>query len=332
MTGFKTGAALLTLPMTQEESASSPDEEPPPDKDYSDWFDSAPAPMDIGFKTASGLAHSSFTSGSAAFQKPQEDFSSNSHAPPLIGFTKASKGGGVLVPSAAAFAKAQAKLKIWQDSDDVDAPSNQPTSSAPSPPRQPPPPAPSPAPQSSRNTSSSHPPPSNQTVPSTPSEPRRSMPPPSTGIKGFRSPFARDPGATGATTPHDSTKRSHHPLSRPPVTAPPTAFASPSIMTPSRPNSKGPPAFFASTSAVTPSRPTSRGPRPAAFVTPFKQGMKPGQAGHQSLQSSLKKAIPATPKTPYSAHSSTPMASSSKVMLPTPKKKFFDTGAHNSHV
>ncbi|TFL03720.1 hypothetical protein BDV98DRAFT_503657 [Pterulicium gracile] len=96
-------------------------------------------------------------------------------------------------------------------------------------------------------------------------------------------------------------------------------------MTPSRPNSKGPPAFFASTSAVTPSRPTSRGPRPAAFVTPFKQGMKPGQAGHQSLQSSLKKAIPATPKTPYSAHSSTPMASSSKVMLPTPKKKFFDT-------
>jgi breast cancer 2 susceptibility protein len=103
-----TFASPAALPHTSSnsdslrESPRSPSPVIPPERDYSSWFESAPALPAVGFQTAK------FVSSSLS-----QDQTVGVHT---TGFMKASNTGWI-APSAEALAKAEEKIKTWQEGD-----------------------------------------------------------------------------------------------------------------------------------------------------------------------------------------------------------------------
>ncbi|KAH9486281.1 Breast cancer type 2 susceptibility protein-like protein [Psilocybe cubensis] len=146
--GFASASKLLEESRHFERSPSP--EEPPPEPNYDGWFKPAPIGAPMGFQTA---AFASTASAIPAFRKastiantvdapssqpPREDSDMDSwfkSAPanmPLPGFTSASglpgfkkpsintKGGGVILPSKEALAKAKALLESWDNEENME--------------------------------------------------------------------------------------------------------------------------------------------------------------------------------------------------------------------
>ncbi|KAG6889981.1 hypothetical protein C0995_012941 [Termitomyces sp. Mi166 len=276
LVGFsKASASTVTNAVVLDDFDRSLSPEEPPDQDYDAWFQPAGIIPPVSFQSAS------------------------SNLPTLAGFTKASNKG-LIAPSSAALAKAQTKMKeIWQEYDSLNtSPVTRPSTplagdsenlfqtassiSRNSPCR--------PALQSVLNSpgvgSPSTPSPTGFSRPL--NKPSSAMTPTelfiSKNSKPFKSPLLPKKADISASveSPRSTfnppsrlsgfaTTKSQHPLASAPITA---DFAS--VTTPARH-----PKALAPRSSVKRSV-------PAAFVTPFKPGMEPGQPGRLRLEESLK--------------------------------------------
>lgn len=280
--GFAPARSLANLKATQSYERS-PSPEAPPEPDYDAWFNPAPVDVPVAFQTAKSVSLAS-----AGFQKAS--------APELI------------APSHAALATAREKLRdIWADdghcaditnendpsfaAQRVQMGSFKPATRVPahfSPER--------PALRTMKDLGNTPttPTPLGFSRPSVTASSPPSFSPASrlslnisNGSRAFKSPLRRAPlpnsnkavfssplNPRHSVMPPTSTSvGSQHPLSAPPISR---SFATP-------PSSKQ----------------RSNGVRvtPAPFVTPFKPGMKPGEAGRANLQGSAKRP-PLTPVTP----------------------------------
>ncbi|KAJ4485082.1 hypothetical protein C8J55DRAFT_36045 [Lentinula edodes] len=113
--GFKAASAMT---VTHEDlDRFSPD--PPEEKDYSTWFEPTGILPSGGFQTANSASTiASFTSASALGHTSLFSTASSlvdKEQLPVSGFRTAREGGGLLAPSAAALAKAQEKIRTWQE-------------------------------------------------------------------------------------------------------------------------------------------------------------------------------------------------------------------------
>ncbi|KAG5649853.1 hypothetical protein H0H81_001761 [Sphagnurus paluster] len=258
--------------------------------------------FDSWFQPASDIPPAAFQTATATLDKPD--------APAFVGFAKASNKG-VIAPSIDAFAKAQVKMRLWQeevDDQDTTTTSEKSTTlsiretdisffrpaSKPSlklSPKRPAlqsvgnsintlgfasPSTPTPSASSRISTNSNNSAPTNMT----PTELFISK-----NSKPFKSPLLTKRPISNANTPSSPlnpssrlprfvTPRLQHPLASIPITATPLNISPPllSLSTPARhPRLTAPASTLKSRS-------------PAKFVTPFKPGMKPGQPGRLKLE------------------------------------------------
>ncbi|ESK92722.1 rad51-associated protein brh2 [Moniliophthora roreri MCA 2997] len=280
--GF-TAASSFTLPQSDDRrDERSPSPGPSDEKDYSSWFDSGPSQTPMGFQTAS------FTSASSLNPK--------TGVQAVVGFRTA--GNSILAPSGSALAKAQQKMKeIWGE----DAPDTPDTSG-----------------ENAFRTSSNL----NTPVDSAQRGPLRSLgnasalssigtpcPPEAkttTSISGFisastsfasplpsrvidkhrpkpfRSPFlAQNKNAPATPTNRNAAS------STPVLSGLASARPRHSLSTPASSGVFETPAKPSTSSSLALSTP-ARSIRTTRFVTPFKQGMKPGEPGREALEKQAK--------------------------------------------
>ncbi|KAF8078944.1 hypothetical protein FPV67DRAFT_1663611 [Lyophyllum atratum] len=294
MLGFATASTLNAdkSALRTKDFERSPSPEEPPNQDFDAWFQPAVGVPPVAFQAASTTL-------------------STVETPIAIGFAKASHKG-IIAPSSAALAKAQAKMKeIWQEPEsatqtfhlgvDSSATTVNEVENAFRPAA---PPSPLGGPRCnhtptpvgfSRSSSIPHNAPSTMT----PTELFISK-----NSKPFKSPLLiKKPATANKDLPRSplnprsylggfATARSPHPLASTPVTADPPSSSIPSlpsITTPARH-----PRALAMGSGL-------RRSSPAPFVTPFKLGMKPGQPARLGLEEAMKASqlkISATPDRP----------------------------------
>lgn len=338
--GFASASKLLNETRHYEPSPSP--EELPPEPNYDDWFKPGPIDVPVGFQTA---AFTSAASAMPAFKKasaitpvvdtpssqpPAEDSDMDSwfkSAPtnvPLPGFTSASglpgftkpsvngaKGGGIIVPSKEALAKAKALLESWYNEEEETA-TSKPTNNenvhaiekphifpgfkvasindTPQSPQRkafasvintPKPPATPSAGSGFSRASLSAAQPKNVSSPSLKHRPGAFKPPSFNAPKhGTIVSSPLNPNRTTPSLGFTSAAAQHvHPLSLPPIVASRAVNGTPSassFITPLR--DKAQPARIRTT--------------PAPFKTPFKPGMGPGMPGRAALVQTPKLNIP----------------------------------------
>ncbi|KAF7972587.1 hypothetical protein HWV62_17384, partial [Athelia sp. TMB] len=310
---FKSASNLeFDLPSSSQSQPRSPLPEAPPEQDYSAWFaplqDTTLPPTANLFASASALPLFSSASGLHSGDGLDDAIGG---LLPIIGFSKASRKG-VLIPSAAALKEAEQKIREWQEGDpDPEAPilPAAPVSShgrsralssgvADSPLTLNTPDTPSPAGMGFGRASLG----GAITSFASPLQARSKVKPfsspllkkqaPSTQLPTFTSsPLnpARSSGSgfTPALAAHAT--QQPHPFASTPL----NAFITPSLS--STTGTSGPGVILS-----TPMRPSlGVTPRafgrsmPAKFVTPFKPGMRPGEAGRAALESPSKPPPPA---------------------------------------
>ncbi|KAL0068623.1 hypothetical protein AAF712_004339 [Marasmius tenuissimus] len=301
-------ASTLAIPQSDEWNDERSSPEPPEEKDYTSWFDSAePVNTSMGFKKAS----TSFTSASS--------FTTQSSFGPATGFQTASRKG-IIAPSATALAKAQEKMKeIWGEEPPDTSGENAfrsatalqtPGESAQRPPL-----------RSLGNSFSTPMTPCPPAIVRGPASATSStpLPPPITSVK---------PASTSFQTPLTSKLMEHHrpkPFKSPfavpkqpatpmnknviPPSPSPASFISARSQHPLSTVSNAPfqtpmkNKTLASSSPIKRTTPASSvRSTPARFITPFKPGMKPGEPGRQTLEAravaSTSKAVMSVPATP----------------------------------
>lgn len=346
--GFTAASIQPVDPLSSSQPHSrSPSPEAPPEQDFSAWFaplpEAALPPTANLFATASALpgASSLFSRASATPVIPSAAHINDAPgpAPKMMGFMTASRKG-FLAPSATALEEAKKKFRVWQEGDPEEDPS------LPHDPIQP-------SQESPLRLSfgASDPSFSTRKVPETPTPagmgfgralmggPSTSFPSPSLNKgasrpkpKAFVSPLLKKQSpsvhASGFTssplnprraqgfgfTPASAATQHAHPLAGTPLNA---------STTPSHPST--PTNFVSEAGLITPMRPllgiTPRSvvrSTPAKFNTPFKPGMRPGEAGRLALDSASK---PATMVKPVSKTSNAVAATSTPRALAKGKGK-----------
>ncbi|KAJ3855253.1 BRCA2, oligonucleotide/oligosaccharide-binding, domain 1-domain-containing protein [Lentinula lateritia] len=327
---FSSFKAASAMTVTQEDpDRFSPD--PTEEKDYSTWFESTGSLPSGGFQTASSASTiASFTSASALGHTSLFSTASSlvdKEQLPVSGFRTARKDGGLLAPSAAALAKAQEKIRTWQEeepracfvSTSEDTYSRSPLRAVQNSVLESETPCPpaygsgfASASQLSNNftSASGFTPESSSNKPSTFVSPlidrSKSQNVDPNRPKPFKSPLTSTPKTvmtpTKPVASTSSSARLQHPLAAPPSNT--------SFRTPVRPTNdkisfqSAPSSSTVSSSAQKPASSTSRHhpnhstisstlssfvagqiqTTPAKFVTPFKTGMKPGEAGRLELE------------------------------------------------
>jgi breast cancer 2 susceptibility protein len=284
-----------------QERPRSPSPEVSPERDYSSWFEPAPALPAVGFQTAHCVASSTIGDSIGDIQ--------------TFGFRKASDKGWV-APSAAALAAAQEKMKsIWQEGDSeyvasyfVDEMTNPPfrvlTNSPSSPntaesffqlPE-------SPSPATFGQSSFLHA--TNLSSFSTASSQLKGK----GRIQPFKPPSMIPPSPNAYNSPTiNSTGFIGSPLNPKQIAQPPSSSFTFQHPQPAASSTPGRQAAAGGSAFVTPVRPSvvgraTRGMqgRPK-FVTPFKAGMRPGEPGRKALEDALAAPLKASPMTVRSA-------------------------------
>ncbi|KAI5118266.1 hypothetical protein M0805_008200, partial [Coniferiporia weirii] len=291
--GFGSSAALARQAgpsnVKYDHELSSSPEEPPPELDYSKWFEPAPdlSASAIGFQRVSKSLLASTSSDDPADQP--SGFMSATKSFSSVGFASASNvQKAVLEPSKAALELAAKKMKDWTEEVDSELQASATAQPSPSKPtlafaR--------PVLASVANTPTPKPNTAARSI-STPNLARTAA---TDRVRTFKSPLMGQPSpravyprAGGSTSPskvggaHVSRSSHPHPLASTPITNP----------TPSA--SSGQPVRLISESSLlqtTPVRPNNPhvlggGKRAykAGFSTPFKHGMKPGEPGRAALE------------------------------------------------
>ncbi|KIK70646.1 hypothetical protein GYMLUDRAFT_285923 [Collybiopsis luxurians FD-317 M1] len=326
--GFSAASAIA---ISHDDSAyvdrSSPD--PPEEKDYSAWFESSGIPTidgsqtTVAFTSASAMSSTPLFSSASALMDEQRSSA--------LGFRTVGKGAGLLIPSAVALAKAEETLKQWQEEEAQQEESPHTSSAQSRSPlrtvqhRMPEPETPCPPSHSlgfasasqlskgftrpSSKSSSFVSPLINKTK-SQNTDPNRPRP--------FKPPTLNTPvtpaQSSSSAAPAFTSARSQHPLAAPPFNATPARTRGDNISSDSTPcvaSSSISYQHHTERSAhifVTPVRRESNSnlahaqsagrirTTPAKFVTPFKKGMRPGEAGRAELEARQKLQQP--PRTP----------------------------------